>query len=593
MATFTPEAVTAATTMAGIGLKLQRDARATEEARAAAQAAAVTRNVPASPSALAKRLQPSKWDDTLPHTMLLDQLLVYIDAREAPAWWVRKYLRELSSETHELVPVALEGYADDDLVPFTRAIVQEPPRHGKSDLCSRFFPAWYEGRHPTHRLMLTSYAANMAYGWSRRARDIIKSWGRELFGRGLGAVRAADNWEMEGGEGGLYASGIRGAQTGRGANGIVVDDPVKDAKEAQSETLQESNWDWFRSVALTRLEVDEDGLPPFVLVIMARWNEKDLVGKLLEQDAESDDPEDHYYVLNLPALAEENDPLGRAPGEALWPQKYPKERLERLRARIGTYFFSALYQGRPAPAGGGMFKREWWQRYKTIPARARRGGIFIDTATDDKSTGDPFAMATWRVHGLGFYVETVLNKQLAFPDQVRAVLDAREASRRTPSDPGLPVYIEETAWALPLITSLRKLITRVIPVKTGGISKIARAMSGTPYVEALQVFLPESAYWVADFIEQHAAFPSPGWHDDMVDTTSLALNKLGNLAVPEDTGPVSTALEYVAKASEPKPRTPTAREKQRKEVEKRVEKAQRQADRRIDRPAGQRRRGGV
>lgn len=580
--------------MAGVRLKLLRDARATEEARQAALQGAEARNVPASPSALAKRIQPTKWDEKLPHTMLLDQLLVYLDAREAPVWWIRRYMRELDPDTRELVPVKLEGFADDAMAPFTRAVVQAPPRHGKSELCSKWFIAWYEGRHPSHRLMQASYAAALTTGWSRKARDIIATWGRTLFGRGLGATRSGAEWDMEGGEGGVYASGIRGAQTGRGANGFVVDDPVKDAKQAQSETMMEDNWDWFRSVALTRLEVDEFGVQPFVLVIMARWNTKDLVGRLLEQDAESGDPEDHYYILNMPALAEENDPLGRAPGEALWPQKYPADRLERLRARIGTYFFSSLYQGRPTPAGGGMFKREWWQRYRTIPARARRGGIFIDTATDDESAqGDFFAMATIRTYGLAFYWERLLNKQLAFPDQLRAVIDAREASKRTPNDPGLTVYVEETAWAKPLITALRKLIGRVIPVKTGGVSKIARAMSVTPYVEGLQCYLPEYAPWVADFIEQHAAFFSPGWHDDMVDTTSLGLGKLGNKAVPEDTGPVATALEYVARANEPKPRTPTAREAQRKVAEVRQQKLQRQADRRIDRPAGQRRRGGV
>lgn len=592
---YSPEAVRTATALVGVRLKALHDARQDEERRNALQQAEISRNVPQSPSALAKAVQPTKWDDSLPHTQLIDQLLVYLERREAPAWWVRRYMREQDPNTRELVPVRLEGYDDDDLVPFTRAIVQAPPRHGKSELCSRFFPAWYEGRHANHRLMLTSYAAHLTYGWSRRARDLIASWGRQLFGRGLGAARAADNWEMEGGEGGLYASGIRGAQTGRGANGLVVDDPVKDAKEAQSETMQEANWDWFRSVALTRLEVDEDGLPPFVLIIMARWNEKDLVGRVLEQDAESNDPEDHYYLLNLPALAEENDALGRAPGEALWPAKYPRERLERLRGRIGTYFFSALYQGRPTPAGGGMFKREWWQRYRAMPARARRGGIFIDTATDDKSTGDYFAMATVRTHDLGFYWERMLNAQLAFPDQVRAVIDAREASRRTPNDAGLPIYIEETPWALPLITALKRLVTRVIGVKTGGVSKIARAMAATPYVESASCYLPEGAGWVSDFIEQHAAFPSPGWHDDMVDTTSLALNILGNRAVPEDTGPVATALEYVARADAPAARTPTAREKQRKEQERRNERVQRRADQRIERAQRpqQRRRGGV
>lgn len=591
---YSPEAVNAAAALAVVNLLTAQQSRVDEERKAAVEQTERRRTRPASPSAFAKIVQPTKWDTSLPHTALMDQAFVYLARRQAPVWWVRRHLKELDKATGELVPVACEGYADDDLYPLTHLVVNAPPRHGKSELFSRFGSTWYLGEYPSHRVMLASYAAKIAYGWSRRARDAMRSWGPTLWGLSLGGTAAADNWEIAGYDGGLYATGVRGAMTGRGANFLMIDDPVKDAQEAQSETLQESNWDWVRSVALTRLEVDEDGLEPAVLVTMARWNEKDVVGRLLEQDLESDDPEDHYLVLHLPAIAEEQDAMGRDAGEALWPQKYPLSRLERLKARIGSYFFSALYQGRPAPLGGGMFPRDKWQRYRRMPVQARRGGIFIDTATDDKTVGDFFAMATVRTHELGFYWERVLNQRLNFNDQVQAVLDAREASKRNAQDAGLPIYIEEVAWSLPLIRTLKKLVTRVIGVKPGGVSKIARAMAVTPYHESEACYLPEAADWVADFVEQHAAFPSPGWHDDMVDTTSLALYVLGTKAVRATNTPVSRAVEYVDAPDSPQAtgRTPNARLTAREQRQARDRARQLREER--ARPPGQpRRRGGV
>lgn len=594
---YSPEATRTALTLAALGLVKQRRAIAEQQQREAFEATQIRREMPASPNELATLVAPTKWNPDLPHTALMNQALVYLEQRLAPVWWLRKYIREQRPGSRELVPMACEGYEDDDWHPFTRLVIQAPPRHGKSELISSFGTAWYLGRHPDHHVMLASYSSAMVSRWSRRAREIIRSWGPAKFGFGLGSVQTTAEWTVAGGDGGLYASGIRGPMTGRGANALFIDDPFKDAKEANSETVSEGNWDWFRSVANTRLEVDDAGLPPIICITMARWSEGDLVGRVLEQDADSDDPEDHFVVLNLPAIAEEDDVLGREVGEALWPARYDVERLKRLQLRIGSYYFGALYQGRPTPLGGGLFPRELWQRYTTLPPKARTGGIFIDTATDDKATGDPFAMATIRVSGLDFYWTNVVNKQLSFPAQVQAVLDAREASKLGPNDAGLPVYIEETPWAKPLIRTLRKLITRVIGVPPEG-SKLARAMAVTPYHEGLNCYLPLRADWVADFIEQHSAFPSPGWHDDMVDTTSLGLFKLGTRALMPGNEPMAAAVEYVP--DEPAGRTPTAKAAAVRKVQEAQQRRDDRADRRDARrrlqPArdtGQKRRGHV
>lgn len=409
-----------------------------------------------------------------------------------------------------------------------RLMVFMPPQHGKSTLISHYGNAWWIGTFPDRPLILASYGQEWAEHWGSEVRSTMQEFGQELWGLSVRSdTKAKGRWRLDGHKGGMTSVGIGGAMTGRGSGLNVYDDPVKDQEEARSAIIQQRNVDWHDTVAKTRLAADA----PEILV-QTRWHEGDLAGRILEAEGHG------WTVISLPALAEENDLLGREPGEALWPEMFPREYIEEVRygvvdpetgqRRGGTnaYWFAAMYQQRPSPEEGGLFPRAWWQRYGVMPSLADQGGIFIDTATDDKKTGDYFAMATWRTAGHDFYVENVVNQRLSFPDQVRAVLDARNATKRSESDPGLPVYIEEVPWALPLITTLNDLIGRVIGVKPGGHSKIARAMAATPFVEARNVYLPESANWVGDFIEQHAAFPN-ATHDDMVDTTSLALNVLG------------------------------------------------------------------
>jgi len=231
-------------------------------------------------------------------------------------------------------------------------LIEAPPRHGKSEFISRYFPAWYLGRNPENRVMLTSYEANFARSWGRKARNVLEEFGDDWFGVHVSRDQmSAIDWETNKG-GGMVTAGVGGALTGRGANLLIVDDPIKNAEEAASETIREKQWDWWQSTAVTRIE------PGGVAVVMAtRWHKDDLTGRLLEQ-AESGDGEP-VVQLRLPAIAGADDQLGRGAGEPLWPERWPIESLERRKAASDIYWWNALYQQQPSKHG----RTEWPASY--------------------------------------------------------------------------------------------------------------------------------------------------------------------------------------------------------------------------------------
>jgi predicted phage terminase large subunit-like protein len=221
-------------------------------------------------------------------------------------------------------------------------VIEAPPRHGKSELVSRYLPAWYLGVFPMRRVMLVGYAAGFARGWGRKARALLAEHGRESFGIEVDRdARAAENWGLRGWEGGMVTAGVGGPLTGRGANLLIIDDPIKNAEEALSETIRERHWDWWQSTASTRIEPGG-----CAIVIATRWHEDDLTGKLL-REAESGEGAP-VRRLRLPAIAEAGDPLGRDEGDALWPERWPIERLEQVREEKEPHWWNAMYQQRPS-----------------------------------------------------------------------------------------------------------------------------------------------------------------------------------------------------------------------------------------------------
>lgn len=272
-----------------------------------------------------------------------------------------------------------------------RLLVFMPPRHGKSTTISQWFPAWYLGHFPDRRFILASHGANFAKSWGRKARDILMEYGPAMFGTTVSkSLQAADEWGIEGYEGGMLTAGVGGSLLGRGADILVIDDVTKSPLEAESQTIQQRNIDWFHSVALTRLEPGGA-----VVILMTRWSRGDLAGKLLEEmedpDYDDDDGEP-WVIIKLPALAEEGDLLGREPGAALWPERWPVARLESKRERMSNFWWECVYQQNPLAArgAGGKFARHWFETVDRFPAGCKRYVRYWDLAATTPRFGlDP------------------------------------------------------------------------------------------------------------------------------------------------------------------------------------------------------------
>lgn len=246
---------------------------------------------------------------------------------------------------------ALERVVAGDL---RRLIVTMPPRHGKSLLGSRILPAYFLRRHPDKWVGLNSYSADLARTFSRSARDHFAATGGEI----RDDAGAVTHWETTAG-GGMWAAGVGGPITGKGFDLGLIDDPIKNAEEANSEVIRAKQKDWYQSTFATR---EEPG--GAVVVTMTRWDEDDLVGWLLAQEEEADPGEaEGWHVIHLPAVREDSAilqwPEGitavedwRQDGDALCPERYPREKLDRLRARVGEYYWLALYQGMPRSTVG-------------------------------------------------------------------------------------------------------------------------------------------------------------------------------------------------------------------------------------------------
>lgn len=248
---------------------------------------------------------------------------------------------------------------------FRRLMIDIGPRFGKTTLASAMYPAWFVGRHPAKSVIVATY--NEMYSWDlgRKIRDIMKTpQYRQVFPeltikKGSAAVNRIET--TEGGV--IFCVGRGSAITGRGAHTILLDDPLKDRKEADSATIRDTLWSWYTQVLRTRL-MNKTGT---IVIIQTRWNEDDLVGRLI-------DPLNSYYTIeearlwnriSLPALAEENDILGRAPGEALWPDRFDEKYLEEIRVSDPRGFM-ALYQGRPSPKEGAFFRADDLMTYKSM-----------------------------------------------------------------------------------------------------------------------------------------------------------------------------------------------------------------------------------
>ena len=409
-----------------------------------------------------------------------------------------------------------------------RLLIQAPPRSGKSELFSRRFPAWAFGQNPDLQMIAASYSADLSSRMNRDVQRIIDSeeyseiFPETSFSTNTSAsinsnknIRNSEIFEIAGHKGAYRSAGVGGGITGMGADIAIIDDPVKDAKEANSQTVRDSVWDWYTSTFYTRLSPKSG-----ILLGMTRWHEDDLAGRLL---AEMNNGGDQWRVVSFPAVAEQ-DEENRKEGDALHPERYDLTHLDKIKKAVGTQTWNSLYQQRPSSKGGDVIKRSWFKhRYSVLP-RMKRVIIAGDTAQKVKQHNDysVFIVAGEGVDG-GIYIIDLIRGKWEAPELEQKLKDIWGKYSRQHSISC--VYIEDKSSGTGMIQSITR--QQMIPIKGVQVDadKYTRVLGIQGHIEAGYIHLPDDAEWVEDFLSECEKFTATDSHkhDDQIDTLVMVV----------------------------------------------------------------------
>ena len=384
-----------------------------------------------------------------------------------------------------------------------RLIVTLHPGSGKSTLLQAFC-AWYLGRNGRRKVIETSAAAELAERNSRATRSYFtdEAW---PFAAKLSADTSAQHrWNTSAG-GGLMAVGATGTIVGFRGDLIVCDDLQNGpGSEGERATL----YSWFREVLTPRLEPKGA-----IVIVQQRWGGDDLIARTLEAPDGKE-----WTVVRMPAIAEEDDVLGRAVGEPLWPERFGLDELARIKLEMGSRAFATQFQSSPSPVDGNLIKLSWFPRYTVAPTEFKRIITSIDCAAKTGIFNDYTAFVTVGLTQNAFYVLDILRRKMEYPDLVRMASNVFEQWRPN------QILIEDASHGQALIQELKRgAHLPVKPIKAIG-SKESRIEAATGTMEAGRVHLPQEAHWLNDFEREVAAFPN-GKHDDMLDALCQVLNK--------------------------------------------------------------------
>lgn len=398
-----------------------------------------------------------------------------------------------------------------------RLMAKMPPRHGKSLLVSERFPAHYMVRHPERSFITASHGERLAAYFGRRARNVTMLPRLRSIYPDFSLQpdsKAAGLWTTH--KGGTFLSvGIGGAVTGFGAHHLNIDDPIRKREEAESVLNRESIWQWYQAEGYTRLEPEGT-----VSLTYTPWHHDDLGARLLALEEYGGDK---WTVVRFPAIAEDHDELGRKPGEALWPERFPVKELERIRKVIGEYEWTALYQCRPTPPAGNIFK--WWPRYTNLPDKIDEVLVPLDTAYTGTEKSDYTAVACWVRSGAVLYLVGALRWKAESPEAERQVKAFFEMVRKRWPNVSVKL-LYRTAVAIDRIAAqhLRAKNIPAVGVKLppmGGDAKAALGRIVSTEFEADKMKIPVSAPWLPPWHQEHIDFDS-GLNDDWVETTIVA-----------------------------------------------------------------------
>ncbi len=403
-----------------------------------------------------------------------------------------------------------------------RLILTMPPRHGKSEIVSRRFPAWSFGLNPDINIISASYATDLARRMSRDVQKIMDSYyysrvfpdvflsNSPFANSRVKKIRNADIFEIIRGNGSYRGAGVGTGITGMGCDILNIDDPLKDRKSAESPNVRDAIYDWYTSTAYTRLAPGGG-----VLLTLTRWHEDDLAGRLLEKMAANDG--DSWEIINYPAIAEE-DERHRKKGEPLHPERYDLEALLRIKKAVGSYEWEALYQQHPSSKSGGIFKKDWFKVYYEIPKIFDFLVQSWDFTFDDTDASDNVAGTVWGVVNGNIYLLDCVCRQMDFTEQLR---EMRRMTNKWPA--AVTKVVEAKANGPAIINTLSREIPGIIPFMPQG-SKTARAYAVSSTFEAGNIYVPDKSLypWVEEYLLELTRFPTAK-HDDRVDSTTQAI----------------------------------------------------------------------
>lgn len=432
---------------------------------------------------------------------------------------------------HRLIARHLEAVERGDI---TRLMITMPPRHGKSMLASEFFPAWYLGRNPDHYVVTATYAQELADDFGRKVKNQIEDPTYQAIFPGVGLAddsKSAKRFHIEGQDGGyehstaqrgaFYAVGVGGPLTGRGAHLLLIDDPVKNREDAESEVIRKKTKDWYTSTAYTRLMPGGR-----IVVIQTRWHEDDLSGWL-----QADHQHEGWTVLDLPAISDD--------GVALWPEQYDLPTLEKIKLAIGPRDWSALYQQRPSPETGDYFKRDWIHTVDHLPPResmlvyggsdyavtANGGDFTVHAVVALDPDGNPWLLDLWRQQASSdVWVD-------AFCDLVIKHKPVGWAEETGQIKSGVGPFLLKRMMERAAYVAREQFATRG--------DKAVRAQSFRGLIATRGLRIHKDAPFLADLISEMMSFPV-GVHDDQVDALGLVgqlIDRMSNGSKPKPPPP--------------------------------------------------------
>jgi predicted phage terminase large subunit-like protein len=416
----------------------------------------------------------------------------------------------------EVIAAELEKCARGET---TRLVINVPPRSLKSQAASVAFPAWLLGQKPSAQIICASYGQDLANKHAMDCRAVLSSaFYRSIFPTRLSPQRQAVQEFMTTQKGVRLATSVGGVLTGRGADFIIIDDPLK-PDEALSETQRNAANDWYDHTLYSRLNDKKTGC---IILIMQRLHEDDLVGHVMNQG--------NWKVLRFPAIAEEDETyaiqttLGprrfrRRVGEALHPDRESLEILQDIRETQGEYNFAGQYQQAPAPLGGGMVKAGWFKTYtdKELPPKFEMVFQSWDTANKPTELSDYSVCTTWGIQQAHIYLLHVFRRRMDYPALKRAVVEQVVAHQAK------EIIIEDKASGTQLIQELVHEGVHGIKRYEPKMDKIMRMHNVTSTIENGFVHLPDKAEWLPEYLHELTTFPKSK-HDDQADSTSQALD---------------------------------------------------------------------